>query len=222
MGRRTPSSAPSRSAASLRAPCAPTPPISSSSSVGSARRATPLPTSASALLDYVAAQRAEKAQPRSISRRPRALRPACSICGRFRRHCQKSRGYHVKNGVSYGLGSDCVCNWRFGDRNGVGIGAWQVSETRKLARSSFEDGLVKEYRELTRELPTDALMGLPLSEEDHRESLDDFSDTSTSATSKCSSVIADASAMRPGRCGRRGSLRTCDAQRSGKHGRRSR
>lgn len=57
---------------------------------------------------------------------------------------------------------------------GVGIGAWQVSETRKLARSSFEDGLVKEYRKLTRALPTDALMGLPLSEQDHRESLDDF------------------------------------------------
>ncbi len=57
---------------------------------------------------------------------------------------------------------------------GVAVGAWQIRESKKLARATFEDALVKEYRDLTRELPTEALMGLPLDDKSQADVLDDF------------------------------------------------
>jgi hypothetical protein len=42
---------------------------------------------------------------------------------------------------------------------GVGIGAWQIRESRKLAQSSFEDSLDQQYRELAHGIPVDALLG---------------------------------------------------------------
>ena len=48
---------------------------------------------------------------------------------------------------------------------GVVIAAWQLWLTRRLAQSSFEDSLNKEYRSLTIEIPVDALLGKKVSEE---------------------------------------------------------
>lgn len=45
---------------------------------------------------------------------------------------------------------------------GVGVAAWQLWLTRRLAQSSFEDGLNKEYRILALEIPMDALIGVDL------------------------------------------------------------
>lgn len=45
---------------------------------------------------------------------------------------------------------------------GVGVAAWQLWLTRRLAQSSFEDGLNKEYRTLALEIPMDALVGVDL------------------------------------------------------------
>ncbi len=42
---------------------------------------------------------------------------------------------------------------------GVFIGVWHIREGRKLAQSSFEDSLDQQYRELSRDIPVDALIG---------------------------------------------------------------
>ncbi|WP_262966840.1 hypothetical protein [Methylobacter psychrophilus] len=51
---------------------------------------------------------------------------------------------------------------------GVFIAAWQISESRKLAGTSFENQLNQEYRELVRHIPVDALIG---------KTIDDSKDT---------------------------------------------
>ena len=42
---------------------------------------------------------------------------------------------------------------------GVGIAAWQIWESRKLAQTSFEDSLDQQYRSLVMQIPVDALLG---------------------------------------------------------------
>ena len=45
---------------------------------------------------------------------------------------------------------------------GVCIAAWQILESRKLAQTSFEDGLDQQYRKLAMDIPVDALIGKPI------------------------------------------------------------
>ena len=47
---------------------------------------------------------------------------------------------------------------------GVCIAAWQIWESRKIAQTSFEDGLDQQYRKLAREIPVDALIGKPIND----------------------------------------------------------
>jgi len=42
---------------------------------------------------------------------------------------------------------------------GVCIAAWQIWESRKIAQTSFEDGLDQQYRNLAMDIPVDALIG---------------------------------------------------------------
>ena len=44
---------------------------------------------------------------------------------------------------------------------GVFIAVWQIWESRKIAQTSFENGLNQEYRELVRDIPMDVLIGKP-------------------------------------------------------------
>ena len=46
----------------------------------------------------------------------------------------------------------------------VCIAAWQIWESRKLAQTSFEDGLDEQYRNLTMDIPVDALIGKPVTD----------------------------------------------------------
>lgn len=57
---------------------------------------------------------------------------------------------------------------------GVGVAAWQLFESCRHVQSQFEDGLLEHYREISRRLPLDALLGRPLTEEQLRRSLTDF------------------------------------------------
>ncbi len=52
---------------------------------------------------------------------------------------------------------------------GVGIAAWQIRESRKLAQTSFEDSIDQQYRELAKGIPVDALIGNEVSEEQKTE-----------------------------------------------------
>lgn len=54
------------------------------------------------------------------------------------------------------------------------VAAWQLWLMHRQGTTSFEDALVREYRELAYTLPLPALLGEPLSEELHREKLDEF------------------------------------------------
>ena len=47
---------------------------------------------------------------------------------------------------------------------GVFIAVWQIWESKKLAETSFENGLNQEYRELVRDIPMDALIGKPIND----------------------------------------------------------
>lgn len=51
----------------------------------------------------------------------------------------------------------------------VGIAAWQIRESRKLAQTTFEDSLDKQYRRLVMKIPVDALIGKPMPDERKRE-----------------------------------------------------
>ncbi len=48
---------------------------------------------------------------------------------------------------------------------GVCIAAWQIWESKKLAQTSFEDGLDQQYRNLAMDIPVDALIGKPVDDE---------------------------------------------------------
>jgi len=42
---------------------------------------------------------------------------------------------------------------------GVGIAAWQIWESRKLAQTTFEDSFDQQYRNMTMQIPVDVLIG---------------------------------------------------------------
>ena len=47
---------------------------------------------------------------------------------------------------------------------GVIIAAWQLWGSRKIAQTSFEDGLDQQYRNLSMDIPVDALLGKPITD----------------------------------------------------------
>jgi len=53
---------------------------------------------------------------------------------------------------------------------GVGIAAWQIRRNAEQTRTSFEDSLNKEYRELMRPIPFKALIGEVISEQEMEKS----------------------------------------------------
>jgi hypothetical protein len=57
---------------------------------------------------------------------------------------------------------------------GVPVAAWQLVLAKRQGVTSFEDSVVKEYRELAASLPTKALLGEPLSPEEQQAALDEF------------------------------------------------
>ena len=57
---------------------------------------------------------------------------------------------------------------------GVLVAASQIWLTRRQSVTTFEDSFAREYRELAAKLPTKALLGEPLSEEEHLKHFDEF------------------------------------------------
>ena len=57
---------------------------------------------------------------------------------------------------------------------GVLIAAVQLLMSRRQSVTEFEDSFSKEYRELASDLPTKALLGEALSEEEHDDAFDEF------------------------------------------------
>jgi len=45
---------------------------------------------------------------------------------------------------------------------GVIIAAWQLWKSRTIAQTSFEDSLDQQYRNLAKDIPVDALIGVPI------------------------------------------------------------
>jgi hypothetical protein len=52
--------------------------------------------------------------------------------------------------------------------------AWQLLLSQRQAVTAFEDALAKEYRDIAATLPVKALLGEPLTEEEHVKSFDEF------------------------------------------------
>jgi hypothetical protein len=57
---------------------------------------------------------------------------------------------------------------------GVIFVAFQIWQSRSQSVTTFEDRFAKEYRELSRCIPTRALLGAPLSEDEKEKHLDEF------------------------------------------------
>lgn len=57
---------------------------------------------------------------------------------------------------------------------GVIVAAYQIRLTRQLSRTQFEDDLTKQFREIIRRIPIEALLGEELSEEAYDRTRDDF------------------------------------------------
>lgn len=57
---------------------------------------------------------------------------------------------------------------------GVCVAARQLSLAKQQAATSFEDSFAKEYRELASTLPTKALLGDPLDDEEHSAHFDEM------------------------------------------------
>ena len=57
---------------------------------------------------------------------------------------------------------------------GVIVAAYQIRLTRQLSRTQFEDDLTKQFREIIRRIPVEALLGEELSEEAYDRTRDDF------------------------------------------------
>jgi hypothetical protein len=57
---------------------------------------------------------------------------------------------------------------------GLFLTFWQVRLVKKLATTQFEDTLGREYRELAGRLPTKALLGEELTNEEYAAALDEF------------------------------------------------
>ena len=57
---------------------------------------------------------------------------------------------------------------------GVMLVFWQIWLTKKQATTSFEDSMAKEYRELAAKIPTKALLGEDLTEDEYKDTFDEF------------------------------------------------
>ncbi|MBU1282838.1 MAG: hypothetical protein KJ989_15465 [Gammaproteobacteria bacterium] len=57
---------------------------------------------------------------------------------------------------------------------GVFLAFGQLKISKNIAQLEFEDGLAKEYRELASNIPTKALLGVELSEEEFQKSFDEL------------------------------------------------
>ena len=57
---------------------------------------------------------------------------------------------------------------------GVCLAAWQLWQAHRQSVTTFEDSFAREYRELAATLPTKALLGEPLSEDEHQQYFDEF------------------------------------------------
>ncbi len=56
----------------------------------------------------------------------------------------------------------------------VGVAAWQLVLAKRQAVTSFEDSFAKEYRDLASKLPTKALLGEPLDNEEYSTHFDEM------------------------------------------------
>lgn len=56
----------------------------------------------------------------------------------------------------------------------VVVGAWQLVLAQRQSVTNFEDSFAKEYRELAAKLPTKALLGDPLSDEEYLTYFDEM------------------------------------------------
>jgi hypothetical protein len=57
---------------------------------------------------------------------------------------------------------------------GVFLVMWQIRLSKRMATTQFEDGMAKEYRELAAKIPTKALLGEDLTEDEYKETFDEF------------------------------------------------
>ena len=57
---------------------------------------------------------------------------------------------------------------------GVILVLLQIRLTKQQATTAFEDSMAKEYRELAAKIPTGALLGEDLTEEDYKKTFDEF------------------------------------------------
>lgn len=57
---------------------------------------------------------------------------------------------------------------------GIGLAYSQLRMSQKIAQLQFEDGMAKEYRDLVNRLPTKALLGATLSEDEYQNAFDDL------------------------------------------------
>ena len=57
---------------------------------------------------------------------------------------------------------------------GVLLAAWQLFLAHRQSVTTFEDSFAREYRELVATLPTKALLGEPLTDDEHQQYFDEF------------------------------------------------
>ena len=57
---------------------------------------------------------------------------------------------------------------------GVALVLWQIWLTKKQATTAFEDSMAKEYRELAVKLPTKALLGQDLNDDEYADAMDEL------------------------------------------------
>lgn len=48
------------------------------------------------------------------------------------------------------------------------LAGWQIRLAKKQAKTQFEDDLTRQYREIIKDIPTDALLGRELSKDDYK------------------------------------------------------
>lgn len=52
---------------------------------------------------------------------------------------------------------------------GVFLAGWQIKMAKQQAKTQFEDDLTRQYREIIKDIPTDALLGLPITDEEYQK-----------------------------------------------------
>lgn len=52
---------------------------------------------------------------------------------------------------------------------GVFMAGWQIRLAKRQAKTQFEDDLTRQYREIIKEIPTDALLGKEISEDEYQK-----------------------------------------------------